>query len=412
MGFGKTEVFDGYETCFGNKPYTKAAKTFFDMPFTVYKNCYKNTATSDTELDFEACVNQGYVIRLQVQDDKDANEGAKPAKAWPIRAEKMFVEASFHQADSFFKVLPTDSAMIKFWIQGPTNPKGATLAPDINYTAECEASHIANQVVCKNMKVQCLSKDDMVTLRIVTAGKILYHAVKCGDMLTAAAKTAGTNLDFDTLAGNLASSTYTSNKGKEFEYIVPSPDQPKIGGGKLKVRFDTYLATNEPQCWPGDIFPTTIPTCTFQLDENPTATRLVGQAVFKFTREVLRYVIGGVSSKGELKGQKLSQPLAIGPQAPNALSEAIAKNKADGEKVLYDVDKVKLLDVITIDALPKCGTISYLSDEGKPADKQRTLKVGDNVDVKAEKLRYTAGDNCDKKVNQHFKYRYVAIMEG
>ena len=66
MGFGKTEVFDGYETCFGNKPYTKAAKSFFDMPFTVYKNCYKNTAASDTETDFEACVNQGYVIRLQV----------------------------------------------------------------------------------------------------------------------------------------------------------------------------------------------------------------------------------------------------------------------------------------------------------------------------------------------------------
>ena len=186
----------------------------------------------------------------------------------------------------------------------------------------------------------------MVTLRIVTAGKILYHAVKCGDMLTAAAKTGPNkvDLDFDTLAGNLAASKFTSNKGKEFEYVVPSPDDPGTGVGKLKVRFDTYLATNEPQCWPGDIFPTTIPSCTFRLDKNPTPTRLVGQAVFKFTKEVLRYVIGGVSSAGELKGKKLTEVLSIGPQAPNALAEAIAANKADGEKVLYDVEKVKLLD--------------------------------------------------------------------
>ena len=252
----------------------------------------------------------------------------------------------------------------------------------------------------------------MVTLRIVTAGKILYHAVKCGDMLKAAAKTAaGLDLDFDALAGNLADAKFTGNKGKEFDYIVPSPEGDRAVG-KLKVRFDTYLATNEPQCWPGDIFPTTIPTCTFRMDKNPTPTRLVGQAVFKFTKEVLRYVIGGVSSAGELKGKKMTEVLSIGPQDPKALTKAIEKNKADGSKVLYDVEKVKLLDQIVVEALPACGAISYLGDESKAADKKRTIKVGDKIDVKVEKLRYTAGDNCDSKEKRYFRYRYVAVMEG
>ena len=56
----------------------------------------------------------------------------------------MFVEVEFTEANSFFNVMPVDSARVQFWVQGPANPAGASLAPDVGYIAKCKEDAVAN----------------------------------------------------------------------------------------------------------------------------------------------------------------------------------------------------------------------------------------------------------------------------
>jgi len=149
-GFGKRDAFDGYEVCFDNRQYgtggldgKSAQKTAWDTPFTVFKNCFA-AAGEPNKPDFEACLHAGYVIGLEVQDVKrEGADAGKDGYKFPVRKPAMFAEVEFTAANSFFNVMPVDSARVQFWVQGPANPAGASLAPD-GYVAKCEEDAVAN----------------------------------------------------------------------------------------------------------------------------------------------------------------------------------------------------------------------------------------------------------------------------
>ena len=73
------------------------------------------------------------------------------------------------------------------YLDGVDNPRSLVVSvrePD-GIVPVCEPDRVSDQITCLNLATFCVAHNHYVVLRIVAAGRILYHRASCGDIFAA-----------------------------------------------------------------------------------------------------------------------------------------------------------------------------------------------------------------------------------
>jgi len=152
---------------------------------------------------------------------------------------------------------------VSLYLDGVDNPRSLVVSVSETDGVEpvCEPERVSDQITCNHVATFCVSAEHYVVLRIVAAGRILYHRARCGDITTGAFDYEATeSLLFSGSAEDLE--TYEAAAGTAFDYTIPAPTDDEEGTGAiLKFEYGTYIKTQEPICFTGDFFPYLSPSC-------------------------------------------------------------------------------------------------------------------------------------------------------
>lgn len=77
---------------------------------------------------------------------------------------------------------------VSLYLDGVDNPRSLVVSvrePD-GIVPVCEPERVSDQITCLNLATFCVQADHYVVLRIVAAGRILYHRARCGDIVAGA----------------------------------------------------------------------------------------------------------------------------------------------------------------------------------------------------------------------------------
>lgn len=132
--------------------------------------------------DFFDCHYEGYKVTLKVDDNLEMN--VIHEKPLPIREAAMFVKVSFSWVKDYFQIFPNDKCKISLWLNSNDNPNSVVISSMDPVEPECDPYRVADEIYCDNLHVYCTSKLDLISLRIVAAGEILYREVNCADLVS------------------------------------------------------------------------------------------------------------------------------------------------------------------------------------------------------------------------------------
>ena len=109
-------------------------------------------------------------------------------------------------------------------------------------------------------QVRCVRKEDKVTLRVLANGKLLHDVRTCGELLEAQ------GIKWDE-AADVASKAFKDAEKKGFMKlrVKVNKGENNPAGALLKYKVGTYMLSQEPRCWPGDVFPVPVPACEFEM---------------------------------------------------------------------------------------------------------------------------------------------------
>lgn len=183
--FGMRDFWEGADMCFDNSRYIEDQIEFGnqyaapDFPFVVDNNCY---GTPWDPAPFYDCHIEGYKLKVHVFDHGDANLLA--GLDWPIRLPKMYVKVSFNRIYDYFQIFPDDKASISIFHSGKTDPQSVVISPKDYVQPICEPEVVADTITCSNLDVYCQDPSELISLRIVAAGEILFHEVDCNTIVS------------------------------------------------------------------------------------------------------------------------------------------------------------------------------------------------------------------------------------
>jgi len=141
------------------------------------------------------------------------------------------------------------------------NPLSVVISPADYTVPVCEPERVADEIKCEYLSVYCKFSEDIVHLRIVAAGEILFHSVMCKD-LTASV------FDYEAMELALYSddqSTYVSGIEIAHDYNVLREDGSDTGA-VIEFQYGTYVKSDEPICFTGDFFPYLSPSCKLYIN--------------------------------------------------------------------------------------------------------------------------------------------------
>ena len=109
-------------------------------------------------------------------------------RPWPMRLPQMYVKVSFYTVKDYFQIFADDKVKISLYLYGVTNPKSVVISVRETdpLVPVCEPERVSDQITCTHVALYCVTPEHMVTLRIVAAGKILYHVVSCEELTSGA----------------------------------------------------------------------------------------------------------------------------------------------------------------------------------------------------------------------------------
>ena len=92
------------------------------------------------------------------------------------------------------------------------DPQSVIISPGDYVESICEPQRVADEISCNNFIVWCKKRDDIITLRIVSAGEILYHAMPCYELVAEA-------FDYDQMEDNMINDLDTYNEMIEYAWV-------------------------------------------------------------------------------------------------------------------------------------------------------------------------------------------------
>ena len=260
----------------------------------------------------------------------------------------------------------------------------------------------------------CTAPDQIIVLRIVAAGEILYHEVSCGTLFEAAELG-----DWDSMAVALhadpevfeAHGRYVDGEGvlhlgTDYEYepmytVGEGEDaEERWTGAVLQFVYGSIEKTNEPICFTGDFFPFYAPSCTLFNSSEVQPTRQHGANEYAIDRNILELKVND-----DYQWQVPAEPVVYSIGAVVDVSRDLSETLQG--YVDLDLLTEAVPDSITITDLPACGVLtkagtlvgeqsfamfwSYSVEEGFVAE----LALDDVVDLTSETVQFTPSEDCD-----------------
>ena len=204
---------------------------------------------------------------------------------------------------------------------------------------------------------------------------------------------------------------YELDEFKEYTYKIPLDPNweaavPYDHLGTIKFRYGTYYKTNEPRCFPGDIFPMHLGRCEFHNAPTlPDPVEFPPDWVGYWTR-------GSWGFQGEYT--MMSYGATINLSDRNIHIENIEPPEGSGAGNYVDVmnnENTVEMGRITVTKLPDCGTMEYVTGR---FDKEDVL-VGESYDIGDDSgiFFYDADLDCaDDSYNNNWEYYYHRAAVG